>query len=72
MQGAATSGYLCTSPAIKTGEYYADCNLAPSTADSHDAGLGARLWELSEKLAAAAGSKSLYDTAPATASGVQQ
>lgn len=50
--------YLCTSPDIKTGEYYADCNLAPSTADSHDAELGAKLWELSEKLAAAAGSKS--------------
>ncbi len=49
--------YLCTSPDIKGGEYYADCNLAPSTAASHDADLGARLWEVSEKLAAAAGSK---------------
>jgi WW domain-containing oxidoreductase len=53
-QGAATSVYLCTSPDIKTGEYYADCNLAPSTAASHDAELGARLWELSEQLAAGA------------------
>jgi hypothetical protein len=42
--------YLCTSKDIKGGEYYADCNLSPSTADSHDADLGARLWELSEKL----------------------
>jgi hypothetical protein len=52
VQGAATSIYLCTSPNIKAGEYYADCNIAPSTAASHDADLGARLWELSEKLVA--------------------
>lgn len=57
VQGAATSVYLCTTPDIKSGEYYADCNIAPSTAASHDADLGARLWELSEQLAASAGSK---------------
>jgi WW domain-containing oxidoreductase len=52
LQGAATSLYLCTSPDIKSNEYYADCNIAPSTAASHDADLGARLWEMSEKLVA--------------------
>ncbi|WIA37711.1 hypothetical protein OEZ86_014595 [Tetradesmus obliquus] len=54
-QGAATEVYLATSPAIKGGEYYADCNISPSTAASHDDELGRRLWQLSEKMLADAG-----------------
>eukprot|EP00882_Tetradesmus_deserticola_P001513 GHRQ01001635.1.p1 GENE.GHRQ01001635.1~~GHRQ01001635.1.p1 ORF type:complete len:344 (+),score=122.34 GHRQ01001635.1:665-1696(+) len=56
-QGAATEVYLATSPNIKGGEYYADCNISPSTAASHDAELGRRLWELSEKMVADAGTE---------------
>jgi hypothetical protein len=54
-QGAATEVYLATSSNIKGGEYYADCNISPSTAASHDDELGRRLWELSEKMLADAG-----------------
>ena len=42
--------YLCTAPGIKGGEYYVNCSIAPSTAASHDADLGARLWALSEEM----------------------
>jgi len=52
LQGAATEVYLATAPDIKGGEYYADCNIMPSTAASQDDTLGRRLWELSEKLVA--------------------
>lgn len=55
LQGAATEVYLATSPDTKGGEYYADCNISPSTAASHDDELGRKLWELSEKLVAEAG-----------------
>lgn len=55
VQGAATEVYLATSPDIKGGEYYADCNISPSTAASHDDELGRRLWALSEKMLADAG-----------------
>jgi WW domain-containing oxidoreductase len=56
-QGAATEVYLATSPDIKGGEYYADCNISPSTAASHDATIGKKLWELSEQMVAAANLK---------------
>jgi NAD(P)-dependent dehydrogenase (short-subunit alcohol dehydrogenase family) len=49
-QGAATQTYLATAECVLGGEYYADCNISPSTAASHDAELGRRLWELSEQL----------------------
>jgi WW domain-containing oxidoreductase len=49
-QGAATETYLATADGVLGGEYYADCNLSPSTAASHDAELGRKLWELSENL----------------------
>jgi NAD(P)-dependent dehydrogenase (short-subunit alcohol dehydrogenase family) len=49
-QGAATETYLATAEGVLGGEYYADCNLSPSTAASHDAELGRKLWELSERL----------------------
>lgn len=54
LQGAATSVYLCSAKGIKGGEYYVDCNIAPSSVAAHDAALGAMLWEYSEQLVAAA------------------
>lgn len=33
---------------------FADCNISPSTAASHDDELGRKLWELSEQMIAAA------------------
>jgi hypothetical protein len=54
LQGAATSVYLCSTKGIKGGEYYVDCNIAPSSVAAHDAALGAKLWEYSEQLVAAA------------------
>lgn len=52
VQGAATQVYLATSPDIQSGEYYADCTISPSTAESRDATLGRALWQLSEKMVA--------------------
>lgn len=51
-QGAATQTYLATSPDVASlsGEYFADVNLNPSSAPSHDAALSARLWEMSERM----------------------
>jgi hypothetical protein len=49
-QGAATQVYLATSPDVKAGEYYADCNISPSTPASRDLKLGQELWALSEKM----------------------
>lgn len=46
--------YLCTSPNIQGGEYYTNCSIIPSSAASHNAVLGAKLWELSEQLVARA------------------
>jgi NAD(P)-dependent dehydrogenase (short-subunit alcohol dehydrogenase family) len=53
-QGAATSCYLATNPAVAgvTGEYFADCNPAQPSAIAGDAGLAARLWEASERIVA--------------------
>lgn len=53
-QGAATQAFLATADGVRPGEYYADCNISPSTAASRDAALGARLWEVSEAMVAAA------------------
>jgi WW domain-containing oxidoreductase len=50
-QGAATQTWAATAEGVLGGEYYADCNLCPSSAASHDAELGRKLWELSEQLA---------------------
>ncbi|GBF90638.1 hypothetical protein Rsub_03210 [Raphidocelis subcapitata] len=51
-QGAATQTYLATSKdaAALSGEYFADVNLSPSSAPSHDVALSARLWEMSERM----------------------
>ncbi|EFJ51803.1 hypothetical protein VOLCADRAFT_79467 [Volvox carteri f. nagariensis] len=46
-QGAATQMLLATAPNVVPGEYYSDCNLAPSSPASHDGELGARLWAFS-------------------------
>jgi WW domain-containing oxidoreductase len=52
-QGAATQVYVATHPDMKSsGEYFADCNVAPSSSVSSDAALATRLWEASEKIVA--------------------
>ncbi|GLC45915.1 hypothetical protein PLESTF_000711900 [Pleodorina starrii] len=48
-QGAATQVLLATSARVVPGEYYSDCNPAPSSAASLDGELGARLWAFSEE-----------------------
>jgi WW domain-containing oxidoreductase len=55
-QGAATQSYLATNPAVATvtGTYFRDCNPAEPEPPAKDAAAAARLWEVSEKIAAAA------------------
>lgn len=54
-QGAATSCYVATNPALgsTSGRYFEDCN-AVTVVDSHlhDAAMAARLWQVSEELTA--------------------
>lgn len=56
-QGAATQCYAATHPAVAgvSGEYFADCNVARSSALSRDAALAERLWKESERIAAEVG-----------------
>lgn len=51
-QGAATQTYLATAKDVEAlgGEYFADCNLSPSSPASHDAKLARGLWEMSERM----------------------
>eukprot|EP00184_Porphyridium_aerugineum_P007621 CAMPEP_0184699668 /NCGR_PEP_ID=MMETSP0313-20130426/5855_1 /TAXON_ID=2792 /ORGANISM="Porphyridium aerugineum, Strain SAG 1380-2" /LENGTH=351 /DNA_ID=CAMNT_0027158787 /DNA_START=279 /DNA_END=1334 /DNA_ORIENTATION=- len=49
-QSAATICYCATAEEVMGGEYYADCNIQPSSRWSHNALLGKKLWEYSEKL----------------------
>eukprot|EP01024_Parvocaulis_polyphysoides_P063307 TRINITY_DN729_c0_g1_i2.p1 TRINITY_DN729_c0_g1~~TRINITY_DN729_c0_g1_i2.p1 ORF type:complete len:330 (+),score=44.54 TRINITY_DN729_c0_g1_i2:262-1251(+) len=49
-QGAATSVLAATNPDVKGGEYYQDCNIAPSSTLSHQKLLGQKLWEFSEQM----------------------
>ena len=51
-QGAATSIYLASSPAVEgvTGKYFADSKEVPSNAASHDKEAAGRLWEISEQM----------------------
>jgi NAD(P)-dependent dehydrogenase (short-subunit alcohol dehydrogenase family) len=51
-QGAATSCYLASSPALAgvTGEYFADCNPAEQSDYQKDAAMAAKLWQVSEQL----------------------
>ena len=53
-EGAATSCYVATSPSLEgvSGRYFSDCNIAKPRADADDPALAARLWELSETIAA--------------------
>jgi NAD(P)-dependent dehydrogenase (short-subunit alcohol dehydrogenase family) len=54
-QGAATQCYVATNPALAavSGQYFADCNIAKPRADAEDPALAKRLWDVSEKIAAA-------------------
>ena len=51
-QGAATSIYLATSPAVDgvAGKYYADCKPRASNAASYDVAVADRLWAVSAEL----------------------
>lgn len=51
-EGAATQCFVATHPSLRgvSGEYFADCNVSPSTRLSRDPALAARLWEVSERL----------------------
>jgi WW domain-containing oxidoreductase len=53
-EGAATSCYVAVNPnaASFNGEYVSDCNIAVPRAEADDAALAARLWALSEQIAA--------------------
>ncbi len=53
-QGAATQCFVATHPSHEkiSGAYFADCNIAQSSALSHDAALAARLWDESERIVA--------------------
>lgn len=54
-EGAATSCFVATHPSLAgvSGQYFADCNTAPSTKVSRDSEQAERLWALSEAFAAA-------------------
>jgi NAD(P)-dependent dehydrogenase (short-subunit alcohol dehydrogenase family) len=51
-EGAATQCYVATRPELAgvSGQYFADCNVAQSSALSNDRALAARLWEESEQI----------------------
>lgn len=51
-QGAATSCYLATSPALSdiSGYYFEDCNVAESSTYVGDEAMALKLWEVSENL----------------------
>ena len=53
-QGAATQCFLATNPAVATvtGQYFRDCNLAQPWPVGRDDDAAARLWEVSEAIAA--------------------
>lgn len=55
-QGAATQTYVALHPECRVnGEYWMDCNVARSSERGRDAELARRLWDESERLAAAIG-----------------
>lgn len=53
-QGAATEVFVATHPSLAgvSGQYFADCNVAPPSAHAKDAGLAQRLWDASERIVA--------------------
>ena len=56
-QGAATQCYLAAHPGVEgvSGKYFADCNVSKPSAHGRDEKLAARLWEVSEQIAAKVG-----------------
>ncbi|MEX1368719.1 MAG: SDR family oxidoreductase [Nannocystaceae bacterium] len=52
-QGAATQCYVATHPSLAkvSGEYFADCNVAQSSALGQDLELAERLWSVTEEIA---------------------
>ena len=53
-QGAATQVYAVANPGVAStsGKYFADCNVAKSRSDADNAALAAKLWKVSEEIAA--------------------
>jgi hypothetical protein len=53
-EGAATQCYLAVHPDVEevAGEYFADCNVSRPGYHGRDEELAAKLWEVSEKIAA--------------------
>jgi NAD(P)-dependent dehydrogenase (short-subunit alcohol dehydrogenase family) len=53
-QGAATQCYVAANPkaASVSGDYWADSNIAKPRAEANDPALGAKLWDVSEKIVA--------------------
>jgi len=53
-EGAATTCYVAVHPSLDgvTGEYFADCNVSTTSSHGRDEAMAAKLWEVSEKIAA--------------------
>jgi WW domain-containing oxidoreductase len=53
-QGAATQCYVAVHPSVEgvNGKYFANCNQAHTTAHGRNEAMAAKLWEVSEKIAA--------------------
>lgn len=54
-EGAATQCYVAVHPSLEdvSGKYFADCNESHTTAHGRNEAMAAKLWEVSEKIAAA-------------------
>lgn len=52
-EGSATQCYVATHPSLAkvSGEYFADCNVAKSSALGQDMAMAAKLWQVSEEIA---------------------
>ncbi len=53
-EGAATTCYLAVHPGVEgmAGKYFSDCNVGKSSSRGRDEEMAAKLWEVSEKIAA--------------------
>jgi WW domain-containing oxidoreductase len=53
-EGAATQVYLAVHPSVEgvAGKYFSDCNVGKSSSRGRDEEMAAKLWEVSEKIAA--------------------
>ena len=53
-QGAAAQCYVAVHPPLEgvNGEYFADCNVAKSSARGRDDAMGERLWRVTEEIGA--------------------